>query len=78
MFNTFLKCLVPVYETPKKIGSKGCILLNSGMVRSRTLEMCRVGNGAVFSQLGIFFYGQGLSFDSSEMIYITIHQRIKK
>ena len=36
--------------------------------------MGEVGNGQGFSRYGYFFYGLGLSFDSSEMIYINIHK----
>ena len=35
--------------------------------------MDRAGNGVVFSQCGYFFYGPGLNFDSSEMIYINVY-----
>ena len=31
-----------------------------------------------FLSAQVFFYGPGLNFDSSEMTYIDIHQRIKE
>ena len=48
-----------------------------GTVLSRFQERGWVENGVVSFCVGIF-YGLGLNFDGSEMIYINIHQQIKE
>ena len=56
---------------PKKFVSLGCILL-----KSRDGPVQDAGNGSSrerdsFLLVQVFFYGPGLNFDSSEIIYIT-------
>ena len=66
----------PDRATPKIFGSKVLYLLHSGdgLVRDP-------GNGSGTGKFSLgtgIFYGPGLNFDSNEMTYINIHQRIKE
>ena len=55
---------------PRPDSGHGAIFcLNRGSVRSGVKKTGRFGNGVVFSLCGYFFFGPGLNFDCSEMIY---------
>ena len=54
------------HATPQKIESR-CHILQGSSLGSRKRVMLRTGS---FITVRLFFYGQGLNFDSSEMIYI--------
>ena len=55
---------------PRPDSGHGAIFcLNRGSVWSGVKKTGRVGNGVVFSRCGYFFFGPGLNFDCSEMIY---------
>ena len=67
-----------VSATQNNSGYVAVFCLIQETVWARIQEMGRVQKGVVFSCCGYFLYSLGVSFDSSEMIYINIHQRNKR
>ena len=67
-----------VSATQNNSGYGAVFCLIQETVWARIQEMGRVQNGVVFSCCGYFLYSLGVNFDSSEMIYINIHQRNKR
>ena len=67
------------WVTLKKCRLQGCILHNSGDIRSGIQGMgrVRIGQGS-FLLVWIFFCSLGLNFESSEIIYINTHEQIRE
>ena len=63
---------------PRKISGHGAVFCLIRELSGPGSRKRVVGKGVVLLSVRVYFYGPGLNFDSSEMIYIDNNQQIKE